>query len=215
MMTQKLTNIKLHLLVAGLVASLIYVMGVSGSVGAQVASRCKNNEVIPTNVRQAGTEYEYCRDKGGYAGSDTGRCDNGDRIPQTQVGDEAKMQSFCASRLGYSAKSAGVNNPTTANNNSTGNEPKFVLSDCNNPDLKQDNCGIIKYLVIFINALSALVGIIIVIVIIVGGIQYSASADNPQAAAAAKKRIAGAVGALLIFIFMFAFLNYIVPGGVL
>jgi hypothetical protein len=92
---------------------------------------------------------------------------------------------------------------------------KVALSEVNNTDSNPDNdCGIVKYLVIFINVLSALVGIVVVIMITIGGIQYSASRDNPQATAAAKQRILNAILALVAFLFMFAFLQWLVPGGI-
>ncbi len=96
----------------------------------------------------------------------------------------------------------------------TTDTPKYVKNDCSSVGLDQSNCGIIRYLVIFIRALSAIVGITVVIMIIIGGIQYSASADNPQTAQAAQKRIGNAVIALIAYIFTFAFLQWLVPGGI-
>ncbi len=61
--------------------------------------------------------------------------------------------------------------------------------------------------------LSTGVGLIVIGSIIVAGIQYSASRGNPQATEAAIKRITSSLIGLLIFIFMFAFLNFIIPGG--
>lgn len=57
------------------------------------------------------------------------------------------------------------------------------------------------------------VGVIVVIVIIIGGIQYATSAGNPQATAAAQKRIFGAILALVAFALLYALLNWVVPGG--
>ncbi len=65
-----------------------------------------------------------------------------------------------------------------------------------------------------INFLSIGAGIIIVAMIIVGGIQYSASGSNPQGVANAKKRITSALLALLALIFLYAFMQWLVPGGV-
>lgn len=62
--------------------------------------------------------------------------------------------------------------------------------------------------------MSAVVGIVVVIMIAFGGIKYSASRDNPQATAAAKQHITNALLALVLYIFMFAILEYLVPGGV-
>lgn len=76
------------------------------------------------------------------------------------------------------------------------------------------NCGITRNLQMFVNILTGLVGVAIVGSIIVGGIQYSMSAGDAQAVGAAKKRISNALLALLIYSFTFAFLQWIVPGGV-
>lgn len=92
-------------------------------------------------------------------------------------------------------------------------KPKDDESTGQGAPLTKDNCTIVKYIITFINALSAIVGIVVVIMIVVGGIQYSASRDNPQATAAAKGRIVNAVIALVFFLFAFAFLQWIVPGG--
>jgi hypothetical protein len=67
----------------------------------------------------------------------------------------------------------------------------------------------------FINILSGLVGIVIVTMITVGGIQYSSARDNPQAVAAARGRITNALIALVAYILMYAFLQYLIPGGIL
>lgn len=67
----------------------------------------------------------------------------------------------------------------------------------------------------FIRFLSMGVGLVLVGSFIVGGIQYSASRGDPQATAKAVGRIQATFIALLIYIFGYAFLNYIIPGMVL
>ena len=64
-----------------------------------------------------------------------------------------------------------------------------------------------------INTLAALVGVIAVISIITAGIQYASSADDPAAVSKAKKRFFNTIVGLLAYIFLFAFLNYLIPGG--
>lgn len=73
---------------------------------------------------------------------------------------------------------------------------------------------IVKDLNTIVNFLSAGVGIIVVIVIIIGGIQYAMAGDNAQAVSAAKQRIINGLIAILAFLFMFAFLQWLIPGGV-
>lgn len=87
-------------------------------------------------------------------------------------------------------------------------------ADCTDPNVTQGTCGIITYLVDFIRILTAVFGVVVVIMITVTGIQYSAARDNPQATAAAKAKLLNIVLALLAYLFLFAFLQYIIPGGV-
>jgi len=107
--------------------------------------------------------------------------------------------------------------PSDALAQSTGN----LKADCNEdgPDanstaLDKEDCGIVAYIVLFTNVLSGVVGIVIVIMIAVGGLQYSMARDDPQAVNVAKTRIKNAIFALVIYLFGFAFLQYLVPGGI-
>lgn len=68
---------------------------------------------------------------------------------------------------------------------------------------------------IVINFLSIGVGVVTAAMIIVGGIQYMTSRDNPQAVQAAKSKIFNAVIAIVAYVFVWAFLQWVVPGGVL
>lgn len=90
-----------------------------------------------------------------------------------------------------------------------------ALQSCKSTGCAGADCGLIRrYFNPVINFLTAVVGIVVTIAIIIGGIQYSTSADDPQKVAAAKARIINAVLALLAFIFLWAFLQWLVPGGV-
>jgi hypothetical protein len=107
----------------------------------------------------------------------------------------------------------GVNSEAGCGDCDAGSSGSFE-TDCEN-GLDPSNCEISRYLTTFTRVLTALVGIVITIMIVVGGIQYSAARDNPQAVQAAKGHIINALLALLAYIFMFAFLQWIVPGGVI
>lgn len=100
-------------------------------------------------------------------------------------------------------------------NNANTDAPLYEPNDCETDSPSAENCGIIGYLVLFINVLSALAGIIIVGSIIYAGIQYSMSGSDPQKVSAAKDRIRNAIIALIFFIFGYAIINYLIPGGVL
>ncbi len=80
----------------------------------------------------------------------------------------------------------------------------------------QQQCSIVRqYLNPIINTLAVVVVLAAVISIIVAGIQYSTSADQPNVTAAAQQRIINAVIAIIAFGFLWAFLQWITPGGIL
>lgn len=82
------------------------------------------------------------------------------------------------------------------------------LANCikKNPLVKNINAAI--------NLLSGLVGVIVVIMVIIGGIQYMTAGGNPQAVATAKKRITNAILAIVALLFMYSFLQWLIPGGI-
>ena len=80
--------------------------------------------------------------------------------------------------------------------------------------LNQGKTGqIMKLLEVGLNILAAAVGVTAVIMLIIGGIQYSSSNGNPQAVAAAKQKIINVLIGLAAFIFLYAFLQWLIPGG--
>lgn len=76
------------------------------------------------------------------------------------------------------------------------------------------NNVIIKDIQKFVNFLSALVAVVVIGSIMVGGIQYAMGGDNAEKVGAAKKRISTSLFAFLVFILTFAFLQWLIPGGV-
>lgn len=81
--------------------------------------------------------------------------------------------------------------------------------------LDRKNCGIINIIVIAINFLSAVAGVVFVLSIMISGFQYMTAQDNAGQIEKAKSRITMTLLALVIYIFMYALLNFLVPGGVL
>ncbi len=71
------------------------------------------------------------------------------------------------------------------------------------------------YVRAIIRFMGSLVGLVIIMMIIIGGVQYLTAAGNPSQVAAAKSRIQNAITGLFLFIFMYAILNYLVPGGII
>ena len=79
-------------------------------------------------------------------------------------------------------------------------------------DLK-DN-PIVKNINNIVDVLAGLVGVVVVGTIILGGIQYAMAGDKAEAVGAAKQRIINGLIALVAFLFIFAFLQWLIPGGI-
>ncbi len=90
---------------------------------------------------------------------------------------------------------------------------KAVDTDCTERPLTRENCDIMKYIIDITNVVSGLVGVVIVIMITWGGIRYITARNDPQQVNDAKRHIYNAIIALVLYIFTFAFLQWVVPGG--
>lgn len=73
---------------------------------------------------------------------------------------------------------------------------------------------ILGYLAGIINFLAAGVGIVVAIMITVAGVEYITARGVPQKVEDAKRRITNAIIALVTFIFMYAILQWLIPGGI-
>lgn len=76
------------------------------------------------------------------------------------------------------------------------------------------NNPIVKWLQWGISILTSLVGIGAVIMLSVAGLQYSAARDNAQGVQAAKQKIYSVLIGLAAYVFLYAFLQWVIPGGV-
>lgn len=77
-----------------------------------------------------------------------------------------------------------------------------------------NNNPIVKDLDIFVTGLTGLVGVVIVANIVLAGIQYSTAGGNQQTTANARKRIMNSFLALFAFLLIWAFAQWLIPGGV-
>lgn len=86
-----------------------------------------------------------------------------------------------------------------------------------------DDNPIFIYMRGIIQFLAAGVGVVITLMIVISGIQYIAASGsmkgaekggNPEGIKAAKQKLAHALEALILFLFMAAIANFVVPGGI-
>jgi hypothetical protein len=134
-------------------------------------------------------------------------CNDGTKIPDTSEWPNSRHAAFCRDKGGLKTRSSSE----TAR--SAPSEPDCIPAE-GETKINAGNCEIIRYITLFTRTLSFIVGIVVVTMIAVGGVQYSASRDNPQATQEAKTRIRNAVLALIMYLFVFAFLQWLVPGGI-
>jgi hypothetical protein len=165
-------------------AANVFVVGVAHAAST-AADYCKSVKSNNTKDERTACEhgYDWAAGKKDYT-----------KLCNDNFGSKAK--TCIAGGAGYSTHAA--NNAAAAN--------------C---DIKKDSgCDLItKYVNPLVNLLSIAFGFIAVISIILGGIQYSTSGGNPQQASKAKQRITQTVIAILAYLFLYAFLQFIVPGG--
>lgn len=119
---------------------------------------------------------------------------------------DAPCGDTCSTNGGQSTTAAAA--PTSDANCNTSSPTQASLNAC----LKHN--AIVNDLNVVVNVLSALVGIVVTGVIILGGVQYSMAGDTPDAVSRAKQRITNGLTALAAFLLVYAFLQWIIPGGV-
>ncbi len=122
------------------------------------------------------------------------------------------------------AQAKNNTNNSTAKNNQDADDPDFdtttvytdaerkAIVNCGDPSCLKDN-PLVKYTKMTMNFLSVGVGVVVTIMIIVGGIQYASAGQNPQSVQAAKGKITNAIIALVAYFFLYAFIQYLIPGG--
>lgn len=87
-------------------------------------------------------------------------------------------------------------------------------SDGNSQDLDEDTCGIVDLLNTAFNFVAGGVAIAVIVNIIYAGIQYSTAQGDPSVAAKSKTRIRNALFAFVMYLSLYAFIQWLIPGGV-
>jgi Type IV secretion system pilin len=121
----------------------------------------------------------------------------------------------------------GDPNPATPTPTST-SDAFLTPDDCVNISIPLINNGgkcvsndpktggaVVNYLRGWLQLLSGLVGLVVMLLIVIGGVQYVVSAGDPGQVKAAKNRIINALTGLVLYLMMFAILQFLIPGGIL
>ena len=105
--------------------------------------------------------------------------------------------------------------PVGGNKSACATDPALQLCDSSKSDANKQNCDIVhKYVNPAILVFSAIAGVTVAAAIVYGGILYSTSGGDQAKVSKAKNLIRNAVLSLVAFMFLYAFLQWIVPGGI-
>lgn len=94
----------------------------------------------------------------------------------------------------------------------------FAATTCGGIDTAVLNCGnsgdpITSLLIVAVNFLAVAVGVAVLIGIVFGAFLYTSAAGSAEQAKRGIGYIRNAIIALVLFVFMYAIINYMVPGG--
>jgi hypothetical protein len=185
---------------ASIIANTSEDTGTNQSIGLSVT--CPNSEQAGSTLKNPNGENPsmtfYCETTQG----------NGDNLVHKKTSSTPKASQVAAN--GTVVCADGV---TPAPNNDVSQCPADAQDQGN--CAKISNCDLITtYINPFVRLLSAIVGVAVVISIVIGGIQYSSSGGDSSKVTAAKNRIRNSIVALVTYIFLFALLNFLIPGGI-
>jgi hypothetical protein len=166
-----------------------------------------------------------------YDFSASGGCYLAELIPEQPLGSPNVANSYkmawveqpatdCSSQPYFNISSAQADGlqvlpplSQQSTSSSTGSATVPNPNGCN-PKTGSNNCLVTGYINPLIKFLNVAVSLVVVISVVMGGIQYSTSKDNPEAVKAARKRIFNALIGFAAYFLLYAFLNFIIPGGI-
>jgi hypothetical protein len=201
----------------GIIALLLsgfMLLGISGTAHA-IAPQCFNYDPVKRTYTSANCDtlktipgapvfqenkcYALVADSGGAG---VGETDCSKAFGTFSTGDK-KGNHQCGTGAG--AESVSLNLGCTG---------EKCITSPNDPVCMGDVNAILDVFFAIIRFLSVGVGIIIVASVVVAGIQYTSSRGDPAAVAKAIDRVRNTVIGLVIYLLIYAILNWIVPAGV-
>lgn len=168
-------------------------------VGSKSATNCNSNQTATqiTSGNNKGQWYCAASQNGGQ--------------PSNQQGGSTPSNGYTPPN-GVQANNCQGNSCLKCHYSSNGCQDSAATP---NAPCGQNGCDLVqKYVNPTINVLSIIVGLIAVISIISGALMYITASGDPQKTSNAKNRIQKTIFAFVAYIFLYAFLQFLVPGGV-
>lgn len=221
---------------------IVSIANFSSGMRAGYEDYCNQQRIdAPSGARQ--TVYSNCFDAYGEMVGDLDSCDQIPAASEARScrdgiivvegntsspGAAASSSSSSSSSSTNTSTTSTDNTGTTTNNDQTApdSDPEERCSNgetafcnevetqsCDGNDCWQDLPIFKDYVAPALDILSLVVVPLITLVIILAGVQYSAASGDPGKVSAAKGRIINAVIALVSYVFLWAFLQWLIPGG--
>jgi type IV secretion system pilin len=214
--TKTLKIFALLLLVCGFVglgqprAAAVAGLPVSQQDAQKIVAFCTKK--LPKNSKSStidGCAYGYAL---AIAGKPSSQCDS--QFKKDKDADKAcKDPGYSSGKsdpLGLKPKGGGGGGAPACAGSTCSPTPSGSGQNCDS-----NQCDLISlYVNPAVRLLSILVGLVLAASLIMGGVQYSAAGSDPQKVSAAKSRISNTLLALFAYAFLYAFLNFLIPGGV-
>jgi hypothetical protein len=157
----------------------------------------------------------------GYKACDTSNGGNCKKVTSTEGG-SANAVISCSNPAGEAGNTGGAGGDGSGSaigacDTTDGYKGDPAVCDDSNGCSDADNCDLVsKYVNPIINKFLAPLAILAVVFGIVwGAIQYITAGGDSQKVAQAKAHIQRAITGLVAFLFLYAFLNWLLPGGLL
>lgn len=128
--------------------------------------------------------------------------------PDPEINPDAVKDAVSETAANADAKTKASFTSRNSSVNCDGSTPDKLQKCVSDNPLIQQMTQIIQFLTIGVS-------VVITIIVIIGGFQYMTARNNPQAVTGAKKKIAAALIAFVAYMLLWAFMQYLIPGGVI
>ncbi len=119
-----------------------------------------------------------------------------------------------SSSSGGAPGSTGTGTGNSSNNSSNSNSGGSGSTGIDQCKGRTDGSGINCLVELVVNILSMAVGGVALLMMVVGAVMYASAGDDSGRVAAAKGIITKTVIGVIVYVFLYAILNFVIPGGI-
>lgn len=186
-------------------SSIIYYSLTASSSASSTSSQNSQSSSGPNNSNNCANQAFSSSTSNGSPGSTYSNCICPPCVQSNPGAVDPATYPYCPEQTEQICSSANSSSTTTTPSSCSSSNSSTTDTNAN-----QLYCS---YILPSINILSISVGILTVLGIVIGSIQYIFYGGSPEQVSKAKKHIINSILALLAYAFLYAFLQFIIPGG--